>query len=541
MAASVLAAACGGGGDSTPTPGADQAPEPKITAPANGAMFRAGEVISYSGAATDAEDGVLPPARLSWRVDLHRGDSVQSVLVGDNADSGTFIVPVQGLGAADFFYRVRLTATDSKGQSSEAVKDIYPLKAEVTLRTDPSALSLMLDGQFVVSPHTFQGVVGSERHLVAADDLLANGTRYRFNAWSDGGASAHTITVQSAASEYTASFAVVGPEVNQPPSVSLPQPAPHDGNVPIHIVAQASDADGAVVQVQLFDGTTLVGTDNEAPFTFDWRPTTAGLHTLTAQAMDNQGAVSISGQRLVEVAADAVTLTVPATVALNTAVLVEVSTSHPDTVTRVDLNDGAGLVGSAVASPFLFNWTPTTLGEHVLKATVTNQQGIASTRQVKVAVQTDPVPQPTLGLVAPATAYQGTSFLLQVNYAPGMAPQDLGISQLQLFEDTEKVATSEAEGPVTWLPKTVGERHLTLRAITIDGGVVTSSKLIPVTVSAPPPALPLPPASAQVVLWAGQSGGQGMFDGGGISGPLHSPLRSCDRCAGQSLRGGQRA
>ena len=46
-------------------------PTPTITSPAAGTLFRVGDVISFSGSATDTENGTLPPASLEWTVTLY--------------------------------------------------------------------------------------------------------------------------------------------------------------------------------------------------------------------------------------------------------------------------------------------------------------------------------------------------------------------------------------------------------------------------------------------------------------------------------------
>ena len=46
------------------------APTATIDSPADGASFRAGDVISYGGQGTDAEDGNLPASAFSWSIDF---------------------------------------------------------------------------------------------------------------------------------------------------------------------------------------------------------------------------------------------------------------------------------------------------------------------------------------------------------------------------------------------------------------------------------------------------------------------------------------
>lgn len=90
--------------------------------------------------------------------------------------------------------------------------------------------------------------------------------------------------------------AVQSSTTNTLPTVTLT--APSNGAsyaIPaiLSLAASASDAGGSVTRVEFFAGTTLLGSDTVAPFGLSWNPP-AGVHTLTARATDNQGAVSVS-------------------------------------------------------------------------------------------------------------------------------------------------------------------------------------------------------------------------------------------------------
>ena len=58
------------GGNDTPAP-VNQAPVASIGQPAVGSTFRAGDTVTFSGSATDVEDGALAAARLTWWAELH--------------------------------------------------------------------------------------------------------------------------------------------------------------------------------------------------------------------------------------------------------------------------------------------------------------------------------------------------------------------------------------------------------------------------------------------------------------------------------------
>jgi hypothetical protein len=87
------------------------------------------------------------------------------------------------------------------------------------------------------------------------------------------------------------------PPANIPPTVSITAPAngaSFTAPASINITANAADADGSVTNVQFFNGTTSLGTDNTAPYSFSWTGVAAGTYSITAKATDNRGATTTS-------------------------------------------------------------------------------------------------------------------------------------------------------------------------------------------------------------------------------------------------------
>lgn len=85
--------------------------------------------------------------------------------------------------------------------------------------------------------------------------------------------------------------------VNATPSVSITSPA--NGAVfgapaTITINANATDSDGSVSNVEFYNGTNLLGSDNTAPYSFTWSGVAVGSYSITAKAYDNAGASSTS-------------------------------------------------------------------------------------------------------------------------------------------------------------------------------------------------------------------------------------------------------
>ena len=95
-------------------------PTPTILAPADGAPFSAGDVINYSGAASDIEDGSsLPASAFSWTILFHHDSHIHPAggpFTGTK--TGTLTIPTSGHdfeGATS--YEIQLTVTDSTGLS----------------------------------------------------------------------------------------------------------------------------------------------------------------------------------------------------------------------------------------------------------------------------------------------------------------------------------------------------------------------------------------------------------------------------------------
>lgn len=123
-----------------------------------------------------------------------------------DATGGTFVTSVTGESSANTWYRIHLTAIDSAGNTHHVTRDVVPLTATVTLATQPSGLTINLDGTPVTAPHKFTGVRNFQRELSAPQTQTVGGAGYRFVSWSDGGSMTHTISVPETATTITAVY-----------------------------------------------------------------------------------------------------------------------------------------------------------------------------------------------------------------------------------------------------------------------------------------------------------------------------------------------
>jgi len=106
------------------------------------------------------------------------------------------------------------------------------------------------------------------------------------------------------APKYDALCVLTGKCGNEP-NVNLTAPGNNiliDLNMPVTITADASDPDGSVAKVEFFVGSTLIGSDDTAPYSVTWTPTQLGRVVVLAKAIDNDGKYRFDDPRVLEVA-----------------------------------------------------------------------------------------------------------------------------------------------------------------------------------------------------------------------------------------------
>lgn len=95
---------------------------------------------------------------------------------------------------------------------------------------------------------------------------------------------------------------------NQAPTVSITAPtagSSSEAGQTIAITANAADADGSISKVEFYNGTTLLGSDDTAPYNYSWASVAAGSYSITAKAYDNLGQTTDSAAVAITVIAAA--------------------------------------------------------------------------------------------------------------------------------------------------------------------------------------------------------------------------------------------
>lgn len=194
--------------------------------------------------------------------------------------------------------------------------------------------------------------------------------------------------------------------INQPPVVSLDSPA--DGArftvapATITLAATARDPDGSVVRVEFLRDGVVVGTVTTPPYTLQLSGLTEGRYTLTARAVDNQGAEAVSALARIVVVdvpptvalsspADGATFAAPAQIELQA----EVTNPGGQALNRVEFLQNGNLIGQATMPPYRVTLSSVAAGAYTFAARVVYAGGKTVT-STAVAVTVTGVTQPPL-------------------------------------------------------------------------------------------------------------------------------------------------
>jgi hypothetical protein len=173
---------------------------------------------------------------------------------------------------------------------------------------------------------------------------------------------------------------------NVAPTVTLDSPASgaeFTSPANILLTASAADSDGAIMWVEFYSGTTLLGTDSAAPYEFAWNAVLAGSYALRARAIDNIGAATDSSVATITVndpppnAPPTVSVSVPSGEFYAPATLTFAATAADGdgAVVRVDFYADGNLLGADDTAPYAFDWVDVPAGSYTITAVATDDAG----------------------------------------------------------------------------------------------------------------------------------------------------------------------
>jgi cellulose 1,4-beta-cellobiosidase len=177
------------------------------------------------------------------------------------------------------------------GNSSQTISQIWNAN-KTQSGTHVTATSLSYNGNVATNGALNFGFLGSySGSNPAASNFTLNGVACNGN--TGGGTSSPSVSPSASTS--------TGPNA---PTVSLTSPttgSTFTAPATIGLAASASTTSGTISKVDFYNGTTLLGTDTSAPYSYSWTNVAAGSYSLTAKATGSNGSTSTSAAATVSV------------------------------------------------------------------------------------------------------------------------------------------------------------------------------------------------------------------------------------------------
>ncbi|MBL7815752.1 MAG: T9SS type A sorting domain-containing protein [Saprospiraceae bacterium] len=205
-------------------------------------------------------------------------------------------------------------------------------------------------------------------------------------------AQTYTFTATDANGCTKTTSVTVGTNVNTPPIVTLTSPA--NGATLVTsatLTATASDPDGTIAQVNFYwaVGKTksgvasrqLLGSDNTAPYSYNWRNLAGGNYDIQAEAVDDCGDVVFSTVANVNVL-ETFTVVMPSPLiggvfvpGSNLTLTASVIAFTSRTITKIEFYSGNVKLGEDLTAPYSYVWNNVPLGNYNLRAVATDNVG----------------------------------------------------------------------------------------------------------------------------------------------------------------------
>jgi subtilisin family serine protease len=447
-------------------------PTVALTSPADGATVS--ETVTVD-ANTDDNFGVA-------KVEFYAG----TTLLGTDT-AAPFSVSWNTRSVANGTYTLKARAYDAAGQSSVA-------EVAVTVDNDfiaPSAI--------ITSPRSGETVSGVAVISASASDnkavwrvdfyrgttLIGRDTSAPYSVnWDTAAVSPGPATLSARVYDMSGNMGTspsvtvyVGADTVAP-TTSLTSPA--DGSIlkgAVTLQATASDVYG-VTKVEFYLDGNLLGTDTTSPYSASWDTLTvpSGSYVLESRAHDITGNVGTSAPVAVfaDNAAPAVSFTAPDSgAAVHGTVALQVSASDNHAVARVELYEGATLIGIDTTAPYSVSWDTSLVseGNHALTAKAYDAAGNLGSAYATLRVDNT---VPAVAITSPA---QGATVFVQTTLSAN-ASDNHAVARVDFYDGSTFIGTdTTAPYSVTWKTTLVsrGAHTLTARAYDAAGNLATSA------------------------------------------------------------------
>ncbi len=187
-------------------------PAVTIDSPSPSTEWAVGDTLSFSGSATDPDDGPLPASALDWALVLHHcpfnicHEHPQREWTG--VSSGSFTTPNHDWPA---HLELRATGRDSEGNAGSASLQLESQQVNLNIQTIPRGMYIIWNDLVLPSTYSQNAIAGSVNTLSTPSPQTLGNTTYQFAGWLHGPAQTHTLVAPGTTRTYTARFTALQP------------------------------------------------------------------------------------------------------------------------------------------------------------------------------------------------------------------------------------------------------------------------------------------------------------------------------------------
>ncbi len=269
-------------------------PVVSLTSPTNNAGFISPATITLTASASDPDGSITKVNFYNGTTLLYSDASAPFTYDWAGVTPGTYTLlakAVDNQNAVQVSTSVQVTVTTSN----------TPPVVSLTTPVNNAAYSAPASVLLTASASDADGSV-AKVEFYNGSTLIGTVTSSPFSyTWTGVATGTYTLSAKATdnvgASTSSSGVKITVTSTNKYPVVSLTSPSNNASFLSpatITISANASDADGSIMKVNFYSGSTLLYSDVTAPYSYDWAGATPGTYTILAKAVDNQSAVQVS-------------------------------------------------------------------------------------------------------------------------------------------------------------------------------------------------------------------------------------------------------
>ena len=461
-------------------------PTCSITTPANASQVTRGDTVTTTVTATDVDGAV---AKVEFYLDN---------ILKYTATAMPYVYNWNTSGHDLKQYNIKAIAYDDDNDttSSQISVDLVTAKPNCSITAPQDQAQFTRENTISIKAEASDsdGTIASVAFYI--DDVLSQtDTESPFVCdWNPGGVASGTHKIKIIAKDSDNAEAMDSIHVNIdyiPPIVAITAPQPgstHTTENVITISATASDNDGSIESVGFYLDNALLGTDTEAPYTYNWNANgvSAGSHTLKAIAKDNDNnETATSIQVNIVYHAPACQIVSPvngSSHTTNTPITITVDASDSDgNIESVSFYLDNNLLNTDTAAPYTYDWNANgvSAGPHTLKAIAKDNDNNETPHEITVTIQYN---APTCQITAPQTGSAHTTDT-PITITADASDSDGNIESVSFYLDNNLLNTDTA-APYTydWNANGVSAGSHTLKAVALDNDNNETSHEIEVTI-----------------------------------------------------------